>query len=89
MERFGHHLGAISRSFWGHWDAVWEHFGQFGIMLRAMWSLFDSGRHFGRHLGILLETILHLGGHVWGFSCQKCRRFYGAGFYMVSGTSRG
>ena len=64
LERFGDHLRAIFKSFGGHWVAVWAHFGKFGIMLGAMWIFTDSRSSFGRHLGTLLETILHLGGHV-------------------------
>ena len=68
MERFGDDVGAIWVSFCGHSDAVWEHFGKFGTMLRAMSIFIDFGAHFGRLLETLLETILHLGGHVWRFS---------------------
>ena len=62
--RFGDNLGAIWESFGGRLDAVWEHFRKFGIMLTTMSILIDLGVHFGRLLETLLETILHLGGHV-------------------------
>jgi len=64
-------FGVISKSFGCRLGAFWE-------ILKHVESHVDFYQFWsftGRLLGTLLEIILHLGGHVWRFSRQKCRRF--------------
>jgi len=66
-ERFWSDLGIIWKSVGRRLGAIRDGFGKVRTMLRAMWICIEFGDHSGRHLGNLLETILHLGGHVWRF----------------------
>jgi len=71
-ERFGDDLVAIWGSFGVHVGVIRMLFGS-SLGNSGSWRepyrfLSIFGVHFGRLLGTLLETILHLGGHVWRFS---------------------
>jgi len=85
-------LGAIWKplgTIWTPLEMIWEHCQKFETMLGDTRFFIEFGIIWGSIWAPFLETILHIGDHLWWLGGSKWHRFSSDAFYMATRTWSG